>query len=168
MADASLEGRSALVQYISRDFRESSLEVEIEALKRYIGEDNENLGSTYDSLFMGLRQSTAKKMQTFFDDFFLSPVCKYCRHYVYSFFKMYGRFDADNTLLWLSLLYEAKKSGAIEYEEITDVLLLAYNHILTVGRDSKSLEGAMNLLDDMLQLENNYMVSQLNHKLNYE
>ena len=81
---------------------------------------------------------------------------------------MYGRFDADNTLLWLSLLYEAKKSGAIEYEEITDVLLLAYNHILTVGRDSKSLEGAMNLLDDMLQLENNYMVSQLNHKLNYE
>lgn len=168
MADASLEGRSALVQYISRDFRESSLDVEIEALKRYIGEDNENLGSTYDSLFMGLRQSTAKKMQTFFDDFFLSSVCKYCRHYVYDFLKMYGRYDADNTLLWLSLLYEAKKTGAIEYEEITDVLLLAYNHILTVGRDSKSLEGAMNLLDDMLQLENNYMVSQLNHKLNYE
>ena len=119
-------------------------------------------------MFMHLSLTDAENMKSFFDEFFLSPASKYCRHYVYEFLKSYCDVDADSVLLWLSLLYEAKKKGEVEYDALTDVLLLAYNRILSTDKKSKSLEQAMNMLDGLFQLENNYMVSNLAYKLSYE
>ena len=171
MADASVEGSSALVQYISRNFHPAYLDHEVEVLSRYMEKDDQTLGSTYDSLFMNMKPEWAKQMKPFFDNFFVSSACKYCRHFVYGFLKSYCDYDADSALLWLTMLYESQKTlptGYVEYDALTDVLLLAYNRILSIDKTDKTLEDAMNLLDDIFQLDNNYMVSQLTHKLNYE
>lgn len=168
MADASNEGRNALVQYIVRFFNPTNIVEELEVLKKYMTCDEETLGGIYDTLFMHLSLTDAENMKSFFDEFFLSPASKYCRHYVYEFLKSYCDVDADSVLLWLSLLYEAKKKGEVEYDALTDVLLLAYNRILSTDKKSKSLEQAMNMLDGLFQLENNYMVSNLAYKLSYE
>lgn len=168
MADASLNGRIAIVNYIARFFSLGYIDLELEVLSRYMAYDEEPLGSTYDTLFMKLLPKLTNQMKSFFDDFFLSPACKYCRHYVYEFFKTYCVYDADRVLLWLSLLYEAKKSGMVEYDALTDVLLLAYNRILCVDKNSNALENAMNMLDELFQLKNNNMVSHLTYKLAHE
>ena len=170
MVDASEDGCAALVQYIIRHFVPHSLDLELELLKYCMKRDSATVGSVYDSLFMNLQRSQAVMMESFFDEFFLSPSCKYCRHYVYAFLKDYCDFDAERALLWLTLLYESKKNGkdVMDYNELTDVLLLSYNRILNTDKHSKTLEDAMNLLDDMLLLEDNNMVPQLTEKLSYE
>ncbi len=168
MADASIEGSSTLVHYIARFHYADSLTKEIDVLRRYMLQDNETLGGTYDTLFMDMKVDRAKLMNEFFDDFFVSAACKYCRHYVYGFLKSYCDYDADSVLLWLTMLYESKKTGQVEYDELTNVLLLAYNRILNTDKDNKMLEDAMDLLDDLLRLDSNYMVSHLTYKLNYE
>lgn len=168
MADASIEGSSALVHYIARFHYADSLDKEIDVLRRYMSQVNEALGSTYDTLFMDMKVDRARAMNDFFEDFFVSAVCKYCRHYVYGFLKSYCDYDADSVLLWLTMLYESKKTGQIEYDELTNVLLLAYNRILNTDKDNKMLENAMDLLDDVLRLDNNYLVSHLTYKMNYE
>ncbi len=168
MADASIEGAATLVNYISRNIRPSFFDKEEEVLRRYMDVDNEALGSAYDSLFMDMKPERATQMKPFFDDFFVSAACKYCGHFVYGFLKSYCDYDADRVLLWLTMLYESQKLGQVEYDALTDVLLLAYNRILSTDKTNKTLEDAMDLLDDIFQLDNNYMVSHLTHKLNYE
>ena len=71
-------------------------------------------------------------------------------------------------LLWLTMLYESQKLGQVEYDALTDVLLLAYNRILSTDKTNKTLEDAMDLLDDIFQLSDNYMVSHLTNKLKNE
>ena len=66
------------------------------------------------------------------------------------------------------MLYESQKTGQVEYDALTDVLLLAYNRILSIDKTNRTLEDAMNLLDDLFRMENNYMVAHLTQKLNYE
>lgn len=168
MADASVEGAATLVNYISRNFHPSCFDKEEEVLRRYMDKDDETLGSTYDSLFIDMKPERARQMKPFFDDFFVSAACKYCRHFVYVFLKLYCDYDADNVLLWLTMLYESQKLGQVEYDALTDVLLLAYNRILSTDKTNKTLEDAMDLLDDIFQLSDNYMVSHLTNKLKNE
>ena len=168
MADASIDGSSALVQYVARFHYADSLAKEIDVYQRYMSQDDEILGSTFDTLFIDMKVDRARAMNDFFEDFFVSAACKYCRHYVYGFLKSYCDYDADSVLLWLTMLYESKKKGQIEYDELTNVLLLAYNRILNTDKENKMLEDAMDLLDDVLRLDSNYMVSHLTYKLNYE
>ena len=66
------------------------------------------------------------------------------------------------------MLYESQKLGQVEYDALTDVLLLAYNRILSTDKTNKTLEDAMDLLDDIFQLSDNYMVSHLTNKLKNE
>lgn len=168
MADATVEGAASLVNYITRNFRTSYFDKEEEVLRRYMNKDDETLGGTYDSLFIDIKPEWAMQMKPFFDDFFVSAACKYCRHFVYGFLKSFCDYDADSVLLWLTMLYEAQKMGWVDYDALTDVLLLAYNRILSIDKTNKTLEDAMDLLDNIIQLSDNYMVSHLTQKLNYE
>lgn len=168
MADATVKGAASLVNYITRNFRTSYFDKEEEVLRRYMNKDDETLGGTYDSLFINIKPEWAMQMKPFFDDFFVSAACKYCRHFVYGFLKSFCDYDADSVLLWLTMLYEAQKMGWVDYDALTDVLLLAYNRILSIDKTNQTLEDAMDLLDNIIQLSDNYMVSHLTQKLNYE
>lgn len=175
LADKSKAARVKAIDFVGRHFDKKFAEPMMEVLLRYLDYGEKELGREYDEIFRHLTDwETSLDSRKFLDKFIKSQVCIYCSHEIYQYLKYLAENDPNYCLNLLTKLYNKKSSkhaeNAEEYplednelQEITEILIDAYNNVRVYDKDNQSLESAMDLLDDLLEKEDvNYY---LNHCL---
>lgn len=159
MADASEEGRAALVWETEKYYDRANHQLIETILRRYLNYDEENLGKSYDRIFKQYELWPEETLITYLDSFFESSVCKHCKHYVYKFLVKFSDKNPHKTLFWLLALFMKKESDKQMNNTLMEALLAAYNKILVFDKSDQVLEDAMDLLDGFLQSEDEGMVA---------
>ena len=145
----------------------------MEVLLRYLAFEEKELGREYDEIFRHLAEwETSLDSRKFMDKFIKSEVCIYCSHEIYKYLKSLAENDPNYCLDILTKLYNKKSRKHIEnaeeypledneLQEITEILIDAYNNVRVYDKDNQSLESAMDLLDALLENENvNYYLNR--------
>lgn len=164
-ADQSVAARVQVIDFVGRYFRKDFAEQMMEVLVRYMAYKEEALGKEYDEVFSKLEAwGELFDTQTFLNRFIKSEVCVHCSYRIYEYLKSLAVENPEYCLDLLSALY-AKKSNtyAVEHyelQQITEILIEAYNNVRTYTSDNESLEHAMDLMDNLLEKEDvNYYLT---------
>ncbi len=173
LADKSKAARVKAIDFVGRHFDKKFAEPMMEVLLRYLDYEEKELGREYDEIFRHLADwETSLDSRKFLDKFIKSQVCIYCSHEIYKYLKSLAENDPNYCLDLLTKLYNKKSSkhaeNAEEYplddnelQEITEILIDAYNNVRVYDKDNQSLESAMDLLDDLLEKEDvNYYLNR--------
>lgn len=173
LADKSKAARVKAIDFVGRHFDKKFAEPMMEVLLRYLDYEEKELGREYDEIFRHLADwETSLDSRKFLDKFIKSQVCIYCSHEIYQYLKSLAENDPNYCLDLLTKLYNKKSSkhaeNAEEYplddnelQEITEILIDAYNNVRVYDKDNQSLESAMDLLDDLLEKEDvNYYLNR--------
>jgi len=165
MADASEEGRCALVKETENYYNASCHDLMEKALRHYMTYDEEQLGRIYDQIFEEYEKWPENALTDYLNAFFESPVSKYCNHYVYEFLEKYADKNPHQTLYWLLARYFKKSGNWREFDSMTEVLLAAYNRILVFDKNDKVIEDAMDMLDEFLQSNDSGLIAQVSREI---
>lgn len=165
-AEQSAAARVQVIDFVGRYYRKDFAEHMMEVLIRYMTYDEEALGKEYDEIFSKLG-AWGKQFdtQTFLNKFIKSEICVHCSYRIYEYLKSLAIENPEYCLDLLSALY-AKKSKAYivehyELQQITEILIDAYNNVRTYTSNNESLEHAMDLMDNLLEKEDvNYYLTQ--------
>lgn len=173
LADKSKAARVKAIDFVGRHFDKKFAEPMMEVLLRYLDYGEKELSKEYDEIFRHLADwETSLDSRKFLDKFIKSQVCIYCSHEIYQYLKSLAENDPNYCLDLLTKLYNKKSSkhaeNAEEYplednelQEITEILIDAYNNVRVYDKDNQSLESAMDLLDDLLEKEDvNYYLNR--------
>ena len=164
--DQSAVARVQVIDFVGRYYRKDFAEQMMEVLNRYMAYNEEALGKEYDEIFGKL--GTWRELfdtQAFLNKFIKSDACVHCSYRIYEYLKSLAVENPEYCLDLLSALY-AKKSTAYavehyELQQITEILIEAYNNVRTYTSDNQSLEHAMDLMDNLLEKEDvNYYLTQ--------
>lgn len=173
LADNSRVARVKTIDFVGRHFEAKFAEPMMEVLLRYLAFEEKELGREYDEIFRHLAEwETSLDSRKFMDKFIKSEVCIYCSHEIYKYLKSLAENDPNYCLDILTKLYNKKSRKHIEnaeeypledneLQEITEILIDAYNNVRVYDKDNQSLESAMDLLDALLENENvNYYLNR--------
>ena len=173
LADKSKAARVKAIDFVGRHFDKKFAEPMMEILLRYLDYGEKELGREYDEIFRHLADwETSFDSRKFLDKFIKSQVCIYCSHEIYQYLKSLAENDPNYCLDLLTKLYNKKSSKHAEnaeecpledneLQEITEILIDAYNNVRVYDKDNQSLESAMDLLDDLLEKEDvNYYLNR--------
>lgn len=173
LADGSKIARIKTIDFIGRHYESKFAESMMEVLLRYISLDEPELGNIYDGIFRHLIDwESALDICNFLEKFIKSPICTYCSHEIYTYLKSQAVNNPNYCLEFLEKLYTKKSHkhdeqpeeymlGDYELQEITEILIDAYNNVRVYDKDNLSLESAMDLLDKLLEKEDvNYYLNR--------
>lgn len=173
LADGSKIARIKTIDFIGRHYESKFAESMMEVLLRYISLDEPELGNIYDGIFRHLIDwESALDICNFLKKFIKSPICIYCSHEIYTYLKSQAVNNPNYCLEFLEKLYTKKSHkhdeqpeeymlGDYELQEITEILIDAYNNVRVYDKDNLSLESAMDLLDKLLEKEDvNYYLNR--------
>ena len=173
LADRSNTARVKSIDLIGRHYKSQFAKSMQEVLLHYLSFDEKELGNEYDDIFQHLSDwESSFNIQNFLDKFIKSPICAYCTHEIYTYLKSLAVDNPNYCLDFLEKLYTQKSHkhadkpegytlGDYELQEITEILINAYNNVRVYNKDNHSLESAMNLLDTLLEKEDvNYYLNK--------
>ena len=173
LVDNSKVARVKAIDFVGRHFEAKFAEPMMEVLLRYLAFEEKELGREYDEIFRHLAEwETSLDCRKFLDKFIKSEVCVYCSHEIYEYLKSLAENDPNCCLDILIKLYNKKSrkhaENAEKYpledgelQEITEILIDAYNNVRVYDKDNQSLESAMDLLDALLEKEDvNYYLNR--------
>lgn len=173
LADRSNTARVKSIDFIGRHYKSLFAKSMQEVLLHYLSFDEKELGNEYDDIFRHLSDwESSFNIQNFLDKFIKSPICAYCTHEIYTYLKSLAVDNPNYCLDFLEKLYTQKSHkhadkpegytlGDYELQEITEILINAYNNVRVYDKDNHSLESAMNLLDTLLEKEDvNYYLNK--------
>lgn len=173
LVDKSKAARVKAIDFVGRHCDKKFAEPMMEVLLRYLDYGEKELGREYDEIFSHLADwETSLDSRKFLDKFIKSQVCIYCSHEIYQYLKYLAENDPNYCLDLLTKLYNKKSSKHAEnteecpledneLQEITEILIDAYNNVRVYDKDNQSLESAMDLLDDLLEKEDvNYYLNR--------
>lgn len=173
LADSSKAARVKAVDFVGRHFKAKFAEPMMEVLLCYLAFEEKELGREYDEIFRHLVEwETSLDSRKFLDKFIKSQVCIYCSHEVYKYLETLAVNDPNYCLDFLAKLYYKKSHKHMENSEeyplenyelqqITEILIDAYNNVRVYDKDNQSLESAMDLLDALLEKEDvNYYLDR--------
>ena len=173
LADNSKAARIKSINFVGRYYESKYTESMTEVLLRYLSFEEKELGNEYDDIFHHLADwESSMDTRIFLDKFIKSPICIYCSHDIYTYLKSLALDNPNYCLDFLEKLYtkkshkhakNAEEYSLVDYElqEITEILIDAYNNVRVYDKDNHSLESAMNLLDKLLEKEDvNYYLNK--------
>lgn len=152
MADSTGASRAELIRDIKDYYRSQYHAKCLELLLRYLNKDEPDLGRCYDDIF-SILERWSSDVDDFVDKLTVSPICKYCNHYIYAFLDKVAVINPERCLIWLTNIYRLKKGVDdfnISVDRIITILVGAYNSIRKFDKENPVLENAMDLLDEVL------------------
>ena len=172
LTDHSKIARVKAIDFVGKHFAMNFAEPMMEVLLRYLAYEEKDLGREYDEIFCHLNDWENSISRRFTDKFIQSQVCIYCSHEVYKYLESLAVSAPNLCLDFLAKLYNKKSRKQAEtpeeysleeneLQEITEILINAYNNVRVYNKDNQSLESAMDLLDALLEKEDvNYYLDR--------
>jgi uncharacterized protein Usg len=167
-ADKSPIARKKIIDFVGKYFHTTFAQQMQETLLRYLQYEEKELAEEYDEIFKYLSNWEQNlDCQLFLSTFIHSQLCVFCSYRIYEYMKYLATVNPNYCLELLSILYEKKSTSqkyTIEYNElqnITEILIEAYNNVRVYDNTDYSLESAMDLLDKLLEKEDiNYYLNK--------
>ena len=124
-------------------------------LIRFLGEDDEEIGRTYEFGLHKMGKQINDEFISFIDQYTYSTIGKYRSHYYYKILLNLAKDFPHKAIEWaLAFNNHLKPDIQMRYlqNEPIQVILLAYNAIRDYNKKDKSLEKAMDAFDELLMV----------------
>lgn len=153
MADSDVSVCAKLIHHIARDRIDLCSKLVKDTLIRYANVDDKNVGDAFECIYHNIHNFTPQDIKELMNVISKSLSVKYQTSQVYSFIKDFAIERPEWSIEWIKDIYNTKKSCGLVYNEadaMAEILIRAYHYLSNYDTDSKFIEDALDLFDQML------------------
>ena len=156
ITELSSDAQASLISYMICQRNENTKSAVDEFLYLLLKSEDKKVGDQYDVLFLHIDEWDEDDMKTFVTAYSSSNVSLFAGNGVFSFIEKTASKFPRECLQWITNIYNHKKNifkDVFGASRIINIITVAYNGIHKYDKNDKTLEDALNIFDQILQVD---------------